>query len=195
MSAGTAALPRQRATIPNPVIGTLIFLATEAMFFAGLISACLVLRSESVVWPPPDQPRLPTVITLGNLLLLLASGWSMWRAVAAERAARRSEIKRWLLAAALLGVVFLAIQGSEWMQLVRFGLSRGGEVYGGVFYTIIGAHGLHVLGGVVVLLAALRQVTRRHDKSQDLALLEACRLYWTFVVGLWPLLYVLVYLL
>ncbi|HUI26024.1 MAG TPA: cytochrome c oxidase subunit 3, partial [Candidatus Kryptonia bacterium] len=127
--------------LPNAVIGTLAFVGSEAMFFAGLISAFLVLRAGSEAWPPVDQPRLPIVVTTINTLILLASGYTMQRAVRAARAAERHALSEWLGATLLLGALFLAVQGSEWLRLLSYGLYASSGLYGATFYTLIGAHG------------------------------------------------------
>jgi cytochrome c oxidase subunit 3 len=177
--------------IPNAVLGVLIFLGAEAMLFAGLISACVVLRAGSAMWPPLDQPRLPVAVTAVNTVILLCSGYTMWRAHAAIRRSQPADLRRWLAATALLGGVFLLVQGTEWVRLLRYGLTG---VYGGVFYTLIGCHGLHVLGALVVVLVVLRGAARGQYTARSHATVTACQLYWFFVVGVWPLLYVLVYL-
>jgi cytochrome c oxidase subunit 3 len=186
--------PASRATgISSPVLGMLVFLGAEAMFFAGLVSAFVVLRSNAGVWPPPDQPRLPVVVTALNTLVLLLSAFTMQRAVEARRTGRRPDLARWLIITAGLGTVFLAVQGFEWIRLVRHGLELGRGVYGGLFVAIIGTHGLHVLGGVlVVFVTSIAAYRLRPILREDLVLPGA--LYWWFVVGVWPVLYVLVYL-
>jgi heme/copper-type cytochrome/quinol oxidase subunit 3 len=195
MIAQAQALPRRPATaVPNAVIGMLIFLGTEAMFFAGLISAFLVLRAGSEVWPPADQPRLPLMITGLNTLVLLYSGYAMHRALSAVQDGSVRDLVRWLGRTVVLGAVFLLVQGSEWIRLVRYGLHVTSSVYGGTFYTLIGCHGLHVCGGLVVLLAVLRNAHRGTYSAASYAAVEACRFYWLFVVAVWPVLYMLVYL-
>jgi len=181
--------------VPNAVVGTLIFLGAEAMFFGGLISAFLVLRGGNEVWPPVDQPRLPVVVTALNTLLLLFSAYTMRRAAEGVRRDRVRELQQWLTATAVLGGIFLSVQGAEWIRLVGYGLSATTSTYGGTFYTLIGWHALHVLGGVIVLLAVLRGALRGRYSPRACAAVEACHLYWLFVVGVWPVLYVLVYLL
>jgi len=188
-----AATSRQPA-VPNAVVATLVFLGAEAMFFAGLISSLLVLRAGSDAWPPPDQPRLPIGVTAVNTLILLASGYTIWLAVRAVRADRTRELIRWLSATALLGVLFLVVQGTEWVRLVHYGLHVTSGTYGGTFYTLIGCHGVHVLAGVALLLFVLRGATAQRYSARAHAAVEVCRLYWVFVVGVWPILYVLVYL-
>ncbi len=193
-SAPGGARRSERTALPNAVIGMLMFLGTEAMLFAGFISALLVLRANSGQWPPADQPRLPVTVTAVNTLILLASGFTIARALRAIRAGRTEQLSWWLWATALLGTIFLSVQGAEWIRLINYGLHVSSGIYGATFYTLIGCHTLHVLGGVILLLAVLwRAVHGRYTARAHVAV-EVCRLYWTFVVGVWPLLYVLVYL-
>jgi heme/copper-type cytochrome/quinol oxidase subunit 3 len=170
-----------------------LFIATEAMFFLGLISAFLVLRAEALQWPPYDQPRLPVGITGISTAILLASSWRMRRAVAALRLGERSVV-RWLGATALLGAIFLSIQGFEWVRLVGFGLTTTSSVYGATFYTLVGIHGVHVASAVVALMVFLTRAAEGRYAAGDDARLMPMAMYWYFVVAIWPILYLLVYL-
>lgn len=178
--------------LPNSVLGVLIFIGAEVMLFAGLISAFVVLRANAEVWPPPDQPRLPIGITGVNTIILLASGFTMWRAMQKGRLA--VEVRTWIAVSALLGCVFLSIQGSEWIQLLGYGLRASTSAYASIFYALIGCHGLHVAGGVIALVAVVQRVVPGVDASHFRDAVAAAGVFWFFVVGLWPLLYVLVYL-
>lgn len=170
------------------------FLGTEAMLFAGLISAFLILRASAASWPPADQPRLPVAVTGLNTAVLLVSGYTMQRAAGESRRRRRTAAVRWLAATAVLGASFLLVQGVEWVQLIRHGLRASSSPYGGTFYTLIGCHAVHVLAAVITLVVLLAWIgrTRRIERWQTP--IAVCRLYWLFVVAVWPLLYVLVYL-
>ncbi len=180
--------------IDKGILGLLVFLGTEVMFFAGLISAYTVLRAGSQVWPPPGQPRLPIEMTGLNTGVLLLSALTMHLALRAARRDRRSGLIGWLAVTALLGSLFLAVQGYEWVRLVGFGLSLSSGVFGGTFYALIGAHGIHVLGAVVALLFVLGAAVTGRYTAQAHSGVVLCELYWLFVVALWPLLYLLVYL-
>jgi heme/copper-type cytochrome/quinol oxidase subunit 3 len=171
-----------------------VFLATETMLFAGLISAFLVLRAGAGAWPPPGQPRLPVAVTALNTAILLLSGYTMARAAAASRARRGPETTRWAAATTALGATFLLVQGVEWARLVQHGLRASSGPYGATFYTLVGCHGLHVVAAVATLAGLLAWLPRERDAERRRRRLEACRLYWLFVVAIWPLLYVLVYL-
>ena len=186
MSGTPGALVARRELVPNGVLGMAIFIATEVMFFAGLVSAHLVLRADSFGWPPLDQPRLPIAATALNTALLLASGATMLRAGVA-----RVSRPRWLFATAALGSGFLALQGQEWVRLIGFGLTAHSSLYGAAFYTLVGAHALHALGGLILVCVALGR-TRRSGASDSS--FEPVRMFWLFVVSVWPILYATVYL-
>ncbi len=185
--------PRASAPIvSNARLAILMFIAAEVMFFAGLIGAFIVFRLAAPLWPPAFQPRLPTAVTGANTAVLLLSGAAM---LAAMRAAKRREtaaLVRRLAVAALLGVVFLVVQGYEWIRLIGYGLTLSSGVYGGTFYTLIGCHGAHVLGAVSWLGVVLARA--RNGRYASGEPVELCGIYWMFVVGLWPALYALVYL-
>ena len=63
----------RRSGLDNARLATMFFIAAEIMFFAGLISSYLVLRTGAAQWPPPLQPRLPVLVTGLNTIVLLAS--------------------------------------------------------------------------------------------------------------------------
>ena len=176
MSASVA-LPRQRRqpAVPNAVLAMALFLFAEVMFFCGLISAYVVLRGQSGVWPPPGQPRLPIWGAAAATALLLTSGLTV-----------RTSFK----ATALLGGAFLAVQGAEWIALLGHGLTSSSSLYAALFHTVIGSHALHVA-------AALAAVIWAHRTQADPGLdgrRRAVRMFWTFVVAVWPPLYVVIYL-
>lgn len=170
----------------------MIFIGSEVMLFAGLISAFLVAHASAPFWPPPNQPRLPVVLTGFNTGLLILSGLTM---LAVVRFLRRHDTRRaslWMTVTAALGAVFLGIQGTEWTRLIRFGLTMTSSLYGGMFYLIVGAHALHL----VIALAVLSFVTAgvwRGRYERDFRGVVACSAYWSFVVILWPIIYALVY--
>ena len=178
----------------NAWLATVMLLGAEAMFFAGLIGAFLVFRIGSTVWPPPFQPRLPTGVTGVNTLILLASAVTMRLALQANREGARARLMGLLSWTAMLGATFLVIQGYEWVRLLHFGLTVSSSVYGGLFYTLIGFHGAHVLGALIWLMAVWFKARQGQYTKKNEAGLQTCSMYWIFVVALWPILYGLVYL-
>jgi len=175
--------------VPSGVMGMLIFVFTELMLFGGFLSAFTIIRSASVVWPPPGQPRLPFEATAFNTGLLLASGavlvWTR-RVFARDRAAAR-----WPLLGALgLASGFVVLQGREWIALLAQGLTLRSSPLGSFFFLVIGLHALHVLIAIGLLARAWRRLRRGWLASSQLATAEV---FWYFVVGIWPLIYLVVY--
>lgn len=189
--------PPVRPSVPvgaNAWLAVVMFLGAEAMFFAGLIGAYLVFRVGATIWPPAFQPRLPIVVTGINTVILLASALTIRLAIVPVTRGDSSRLVRWLGVTALLGAIFLSVQGYEWLELIRFGLTVSSSVYGGLFYTLIGFHAVHVLGAMVWLAVVLVLARKgRYSKANHVGL-QTCAMYWTFVVALWPILYGLVYL-
>jgi heme/copper-type cytochrome/quinol oxidase subunit 3 len=194
---GEPPAPPVRPNLPigsNAWVAILMFLGAEAMFFAGLIGAYIVFRVGSAIWPPPFQPRLPVGVTGVNTLILVASAVTMRWSLKAVRFNDHKKLIRYLACTAVLGGIFLVIQGFEWLRLIHFGLTVSSSVYGGLFYTLIGFHGLHVAGALIWLLVVFVQAKQKRFSKERHVGLQICGMYWTFVVALWPVLYGLVYL-
>ncbi len=185
---GPAAMPKSA----DPTLAVLIFIGSEAMLFAGLLSAFLVSRASAPFWPPANQPRLPLAITGLNTGLLVLSGLTMWRVLPFLRQHDKTGAMHWMGATIVLGVLFLAVQGSEWAGLISFGLTMTSSLYGGMFYLIVGAHALHLVVAIAVLLFVAARVWRGRYEV-DFRGVVACSVYWSFVVILWPIIYALVY--
>ncbi len=176
--------------VPSGVLGMLIFIAMEVMFFAGLISAFAIIRGGAVVWPPPGQPRLPVEETAFNTAALLLSGAMLF---AARRAFRcdRQRAKTPLLVSIFLGAFFVLFQGVEWVSLIGEGLTLTSSSLGSFFYLIVGLHGLHAVIALGLLWFTWLRLQRGWLVSSQLAVAEV---FWYFVVGVWPVLYLTVYL-
>ncbi len=188
-----SAMPERRRLARNGSLGMALFVFTEVMLFAGFISAYTIVRGSALpgMWPPEGQPRLPVDRTLLNTLALLASGALLFVGGRRFRRAGAPAAQPWMLGALALGATFVALQGAEWVALLRQGLTLTSSQLGSFFYVIIGAHALHAVAAILGLgwaVAAMR--ARKLNESA----LGAVELFWYFVVLVWPLLYWRVYL-
>lgn len=186
-----AQLPARKPLIPTGVLGMLIFALTELMLFGGVISAFLIVKASAPFgWPPPDQPRLPVEITALNTAVLTASGLALFwagRRLVKEPASARLP----MLLALLLGVTFVGVQGFEWVGLISQGLTITSGQLGGFFYLIVGCHGIHAVAAVLALGWAFARLLRGTLEAPQL---WAVQVFWYFVVGIWPIVYMEVYL-
>ncbi|MBI3541157.1 MAG: heme-copper oxidase subunit III [Deltaproteobacteria bacterium] len=176
-----------------PEIAMVFFLATEVFFFAGLISAYWILRAQISPWPPVNQPRLPVMMTGINTLILIASGVAILQTKRALHKGCNFCVVGWLGLAALGGLIFLLVQGFEWIRLIHFGMTTVANIYGGTFYIVVGAHAAHMLAAMIFLTVIFfKAVQGRYTENRNTEL-TLCRMYWIFVVAVWPVIYGLVY--
>ncbi len=165
-------------------IGTLIFIISEIMLFGGLISSFFVIRESYPEWPPEDLPVYPVYQTTLNTFILLTSGFLV-------SLFDKNKRPVFYFIAIVLGVIFLLLQGLEWVRLINHGLTMTTDRYGSIFYVIVGTHALHCVAGIVWLIVAY---LLRRGRDFTPALLSSS-LFWKFVVIIWPFIYLLVYIL
>lgn len=184
-------LTRSGPPIPSSLLAMVAFILTEIMLFAALISSFLIVKSDASIWPPLGQPRLPVNVTAVNTILLLASGFMFFRSNGRFRAGDFNGSRKLLGLAVVLGGIFVTIQGYEWTKLLGFGLTVTSSIYGSFFYIIIGFHALHA---VAALVAMLHLFLTFGPQGQSESRFLGTQVFWYFVVGIWPILYFLVYL-
>lgn len=179
---------RTSAKVEPVVLGMALFITSEVMFFGGLLSAYLAVRGAHGAWPPQGEPG-PGLLwpALFTSVLVASSVTQHLAARAASSDALRA--RRFMVATVGLGLFFLAGQAWEWSQLAGEGLAVGSGVFGTLFFTITGAHGIHVLGGLVMLAV----IAGRWGTSPRLGQLEAATYYWHFVDVVWVVLFACLY--
>jgi len=170
-----------------------LFLATEVMFFSGLIGAYIVLRTAAASWPDP-QDRLAVDITALNTFILITSSWMMVKSLFAAEAGDRGGMLRWLGATIVGGSIFVGIQVYEYLELFHHGNLPNVDVFWSTFYVMTGFHGAHVVIGVIWLICAWIKAARGGYSPQNYLGLELAGLYWHFVDLVWVLLFTIVYL-
>lgn len=186
--------PEVGSVMSPDVFGMLIFIASEMVLFLGLIIVFTVARAGHPEWPPLGQPRLPLLISSLNTVVLMISGFTMYRAWRYIRDGYVYAFQRQVFITTMLGMVFLIFQGFEWFNLIRFGLTATANLYGATFYVLIGMHALHVLIAVQVLIFVWRRALRGAYTVSDHSGLIMGGLFWEFVVIIWPILFIVVYL-
>ena len=200
--ADTAALQERPAEdhhkpggISSSLLGMVLFIASEIMFFGGLFGAYFTLRSAAPEWPPPDNPHLSAPYAAVLTAILVTSSVTMQFGVWAIRKNNQRRLILWLAVSLLLGAIFLAMQALEYANLIREGMTLSSGVFGSTFYTLTGFHGAHVAGGaafilIVLLRARSGQFTARYHDTVEMA-----SYYWHFVDVVWIGLFSTIYLL
>jgi cytochrome c oxidase subunit 3 len=186
-------------TRPSVVsIGTIVWLSSELMFFAGLFAMYFTIRSVSVgKWPPTDDPHHPVHLNVPYsavfTVILVASSWTCQKGVfAAERGDVR-KLKIWYLITLAMGATFISGQAYEYFGENDFTISS--HPYGSVYYLTTGFHGLHVLGGLIAFLMVLARASVGSWTPQKATSAIVVSYYWHFVDVVWVALYATIYLL
>ncbi len=198
---------RERGGISNPILGMILFICSEVMFFAGLFAAYFSVRANAPVWPPTDAVNSVPQVTAAmaerfNLhaepffaaaltLILVTSSFTCQLGVWAIRRDDRRGLIRAIGFTVVLGVIFLIGQAYDYSQL-GFGLSDG--TFGTTFYTLTGFHGAHVLGGVVMLSVVLYRAMGGQFSAKHHDAVEATSIYWHFVDVVWIALFSILYI-
>jgi cytochrome c oxidase subunit III len=175
----TGAPPRQQPSLL--AVGTVVWLASELMFFGGLFAAYFTLKAEARQWPPPGV-ELETLLSAIFTLFLIASSGTMVLAVRSLERGDRSGMVRWILVTLALGVLFLANQIREFYSL-DFRVSSNS--YGSIYYLMTGFHALHVLAGLLLMLVALAIATGPGPLGRRAPAVDSIGYYWHFVDVVW----------
>ena len=182
---------RRKPIMPNNLFGTLVFVVTEIMFFMALVSAYLIIRANNPGFALPAGITLPVAVTGINTGVLFASGVLLFLCGKAMQQGKPiEEVERLLLGTLIGAIAFVFIQGFEWVQLIRFGMTIYSSIFGACFFLLIGTHGLHALGAIFAMLYVWRILRSGELRSDHIYSLQA---FWFFVIAVWPLLYWLVY--
>ena len=181
-----------------------LFLASECLFFGGMIGTYLLYRNASVEGPYPTDRVIDGVAYSGlfdipftsvSAFVLLMSSVTMVLALAAIQRNDRRGLQIWLAATALLGMTFLAGQAFEFTEFYKEGLSLNSNLFGTSFFVLTGFHGAHVSVGVLILLSLWVMARRGRITSENALNVELAGLYWHFVDAVWIVIFTLVYLL
>ncbi|MHB1508941.1 MAG: cytochrome c oxidase subunit 3 [Acidimicrobiales bacterium] len=188
MADATAAIERSRpqghrvAERPQLLaVGILIWLGSEFMFFSGLFAAFFTIRAAAPVWPPAGT-KLDTIQAAIFSVVLLASSPTMQFGVWAQERGDYKKAKAWIVTSLVLGAAFLGNQAYEWRTLP---FHPSSNAYGSLFFIMTGLHGLHVLLGLVAMVALLGRLSGGKNDPGETAVYQGVSYYWHFVDIMW----------
>jgi cytochrome c oxidase subunit 3 len=188
-------------------VGTIVWLSSELMFFAGLFAIYFTLRSVvPEQWTEATQD-LNVPFAAGNtLVLVISSIWcqlGVWKAEQFQPGRTGSLLqlrlwgmREWYTLTYVFGAVFVAGQIFEYVHLVHDGVKINSDAYGSAFYLTTGFHGLHVTGGLIAFLLIIGRsfATRRFGHAEATSAIVTSY-YWHFVDVVWIGLFATIYLL
>ena len=191
---------------PSPTsVGTIVWLGSEVMFFAGLFAMYFSLRANSpAIWEADTALLNVPFATVNTIILVLSSFTAQFGVFAAERMQPRatglSPVKwglvEWFMISYVMGAIFVAGQVWEYATLVAEGISLSSNAYGSAFYITTGFHALHVTGGLVAFLLVIgRTFAAKKFGHYEATSAIVVSYYWHFVDVVWIGLFLIIYVL
>jgi cytochrome c oxidase subunit 3 len=192
-------------TRPNLVsVGTIVWLSSELMFFAGLFAMYFTIRAvHSADWPmhlpiggehSGEPIKLSVAYALPFTIILVLSSVSCQLGVFDAEKGNVYGLRRWFTITFFMGLTFVAGQGYEFLKQIHDGNTISATGYGSVFFLTTGFHGLHVIGGLIAfILFLIRTALSKFTPAQATASIVVSY-YWHFVDVVWIGLFAVIYL-
>jgi cytochrome c oxidase subunit III len=200
----TAAPDHSHKDYEGAKLGMWLFLFTEILLFGGLFILYSAYRARYPTEFHEGGQHLNVFIGVANTLILLTSSLTVALSLSAIKKGDRKAAILCLIATIFLGTVFLINKGIEWSGEIHHGLypnspllsqqAKGDQIFFGLYYSMTGLHGLHVIAGITVLSIMLAFVIKKKISSVDCNKLENAGLYWHLVDVIWIFLLPLFYL-
>ncbi|HEX6356309.1 heme-copper oxidase subunit III [Actinophytocola sp.] len=180
---------------PNMVsVGTIVWLASELMFFAGLFAMFFTVKAQNDTghWPPPPF-HLDVPYALVVTIVLVASSLTCQMGVFAAERGDVYGLRRWYTVTLVMGTFFVLGQANEYRTLIEEGLTIPSSAYGTVFYLTTGFHGLHVTGGLIAFVYLLARTKMSKFTPAQATSAIVVSYYWHFVDIVWIGLFTVIY--
>jgi cytochrome c oxidase subunit 3 len=188
-------------------VGTIVWLASELMFFAALFAMYFTIRAVQgpAIWAESTELLNIPFAAFNTTILVLSSVTCQFGVFAAERFQNHRTgkvfqftkwgMREWFAATFLMGAFFVSGQIYEYAMLVSEGKTLSSDAYGSVFYVATGFHGLHVTGGLIAFLIVMVRVSKaRRFTHQQATTAIVVSYYWHFVDVVWIALFSAIYL-
>lgn len=177
---------------PTAIATLFLVLGTETVLFGTLLEAYLYMRAANPSWSGVPLTVGRMLVPAVALVTLLGSEFALWRGRnAVKDAADPSGLRNWLAIGLGLGLLFLAGQLTEF---ATSGMAPGDAGFGGVFFTLMAFHGLHVLAGLLLVgFNYVRAGWGDFDEQRHVAI-DVGFYFWTYVVAVWIVMFIALYL-
>jgi cytochrome c oxidase subunit 3 len=176
-------------------VGTIVWLSSELMFFAGLFAMYFAIRSADYSLWEEHTPHLNLAYATPFTLILIASSVTCQIGVFAAERGDVHALRRWFALTFVMGLIFVLGQAYEYRNLVHEGIKINADGYGSMFYLTTGFHGLHVTGGLIAFIIYMARTTMGRFTPAQATSAIVVSYYWHFVDVVWIGLFAMIYLL
>jgi cytochrome o ubiquinol oxidase subunit 3 len=175
------------------ILGFWVYLMTDLIMFAAIFATYAVLRTSTFGGPGARQLfDLPNALT--ETLILLTSSFTCGLAMMAAHKGNKKQVLVWFGVTIVLGLIFLAMELTEFFGLIHAGHSFQTNAFLSSFFTLVGTHGLHISIGLLWMFVSMFMVWRRGLTPAILSKLTRLSLFWHFLDIVWIFIFTIVYL-
>ena len=169
----------------------LAVLGSEIIFFGTLVMAFIYMRTDTTTWQGASYSLSRLLLPGGNTILLLVSAVTMALGLRSIRQGKPAALRNWTVVTLVLGLVFIAGQALEFSSA---GMKINDQAFGGVFFTLMGFHAVHVLAGILMLVAVLWRNALGDFNVRRHVAVQIGTWFWYFVTAVWVVLFTALYL-
>ena len=198
MTAASAIARSQPHSLNRPNItsvGTIVWLSSELMFFAGLFAMFFSIRAAAPELWAEHTPSLNLPYALTFTTILVASSITCQLGVFCAERGDVYGLRRWFAITFIMGLTFVLGQVVEYGTLVQDGIKINSDGYGSVYYLTTGFHALHVTGGLLAFVVYLIRTTMGRFTPAQASTAIVVSYYWHFVDAVWIALFAMIYFL
>ncbi|MCM3567647.1 cytochrome (ubi)quinol oxidase subunit III [Neobacillus mesonae] len=174
------------------LLGFWIFLVTDCLLFATFFAAYAVLHTHTNGGFTASEFNVPNFII--ETFILLISSFTSGIAVLNMHKGNKKGLTQWLIVTAVLGAVFVGLEVKEFMDMAAEGATLSQSAFLTSFFSLVGAHGLHVSFGIFWMIGILVQLSRRGITPVTKRKISMVSLYWHFLDAVWIFIFSVVYL-
>lgn len=193
---------------PNMVsVGTIVWLSSELMFFAGLFAIFFTVRAmRPELWEANAEHLNVPFAAANTMILVVSSVWCQLGVIKAEHGQKSRTgsllniggwgMREWYILTYIFGAVFVSGQIFEYATLVSHGVTVSADSWASIFYLTTGLHGIHVTGGLIAFLLIIGRTytTKNYSHAQQTGAVVTSY-YWHFVDVVWIALFAVIYFL
>lgn len=188
-------------------VGTIVWLSSELMFFAGLFAMYFTIRAlEPDLWAEKTQLLNVPFAAVNTTILVVSSVWCQLGVMKAEAGQKARTgglfqfgkwgMREWYVLTYIFGAIFVSGQVVEYAELVHEGATFSSDAWSSIFYLTTGLHGIHVTAGLLAFLLIIgRTFTTKHYSHHQATGAVVTSYYWHFVDVVWIALFSAIYLL
>jgi cytochrome c oxidase subunit 3 len=176
-------------------VGTIVWLSSELMFFAGLFAMFFSIRAAAPELWEEHTPHLNVLFSLPFTIVLLLSSITCQLGVFRAERGDVYGLRRWFTITFLMGLTFVLGQVIEYGNLVQEGIKINADGYGSMFYLTTGFHLLHVIGGLIAFIIYLIRTTMGRFTRAQASSAIVVSYYWHFVDVVWIALFAMIFFL